>query len=166
MICDYEVHVFINDLCCRPGKRSPVPAAAAAAMASSPSNSTSSSSISDALASELGVTSPTRAAVVSTSNGNINADTSAVPTSANLKTDSNKNSKRLLTGLSFGKKQSTAASSVSQSSPISPTPELTIQQKNALQYGLLFVQDPSLFIVVSQDKTDLKTGNVFTFKFL
>ena len=139
-------------------------------MASSPSNSTSSSSISDALASELGVTSPTRAAVVSTSNGNINADTSAhsspVPTSSNPKTDSNKNSKRLLTGLSFGKKQSTAASSVSQSSPISPAPELTIQQKNALQYGLLFVQDPSLFIVVSQDKTDLKTGNVFTFKYL
>jgi len=166
MFCDYEVHVFIKVVwcaCCRPGKRSPVPAAAA--MASSPSNSTSSSSISDALASELGVTSPTRAAVVSTSNGNINADTSAhsspVPTSSNPKTDSNKNSKRLLTGLSFGKKQS----SVSQSSPISPAPELTIQQKNALQYGLLFVQDPSLFIVVSQDKTDLKTGNVFTFKF-
>ena len=140
-------------LYCSQGKKSPVPAS----VASSP---TSSTLLSDAAIGELGAspsraTSAAAAAAAPTSNSSNNS--SPAPSTSNLKADGNNKSKRLLTGLSFGKKQP-AATSAAQSSPISPAPALTIQQKNALQYGLLFVQDPSLFIVVSQDKTDLKTG--------
>jgi hypothetical protein len=56
-----------------------------------------------------------------------------------------------------GKKNSSFSSpDLRNGNSISPTPVISDQQRNAIQYGVLFVQDPSLVLLISQDKREQK----------